>query len=253
MTELRHENIVPFIGASVDHGGAFILTAYCARGSLEDILQNPDFKLDTIFIASLVADLIKVNSGFSLLPAQFSKSLTLCLGLQGMIFLHDSEVISHGNLKSSNCLVDSRWVLQITDFGLHELKGTFCQVKDHSRRQVYMSGMRFTAAQESRLKSPCAKRLLWRAPELLRSPNPPPRGSQKGDVFSFGIILYEIVGRKGPWGNLLNTMSAKGDDPNGCLYPFKVSTFVPCRQISSNASNIPSGSFTKPSGRLCPS
>ena len=40
-----------------------------------------------------------------------------------MIFLHDGEIISHGNLKSSNCLVDSRWVLQITGFGLHELKG----------------------------------------------------------------------------------------------------------------------------------
>lgn len=60
MTEIRHENIVSFIGASVEYGGVFILTAYCPRGSLEDVLQNPDFKLDTIFIASLVADLIKV-------------------------------------------------------------------------------------------------------------------------------------------------------------------------------------------------
>ncbi|EFX89873.1 hypothetical protein DAPPUDRAFT_39825, partial [Daphnia pulex] len=165
MTEIRHENIVSFIGASVEYGGVFILTAYCARGSLEDVLQNPDFKLDTIFIASLVADLIK-----------------------GMIFLHDSEIVSHGNLKSSNCLVDSRWVLQITDFGLHELKAS---------------------SHEARMKMQCSKRLLWKAPELLRNHNPPLRGTQKGDVFSFGIILYEIIGRKGPWGDLLYTMSPK--------------------------------------------
>lgn len=44
------------------------------------------------------------------------------------------------------------------------------------------------------------KRGLWRAPELLRLTNPPARGTQKGDVYSFGIVLFEIIGRNGPWG-----------------------------------------------------
>lgn len=35
-----------------------------------------------------------------------------------MAFLHSSEIRTHGNLKSSNCVVDSRFVLKITDFGL---------------------------------------------------------------------------------------------------------------------------------------
>ena len=213
MTELRHENIVPFIGASVDHGGAFVLTAYCARGSLEDILQNPDFKLDTMFIASLVADLIKVRpslrNSLRLWPPFLIRFVRNAI--QGMIFLHDSEIISHGNLKSSNCLVDSRWVLQITDFGLHELKSNYSTLTGTATGNTEIEKLfRSVGNQDSRLKSQCANRLLWRAPELLRNPNPPLRGTQTGDVFSFGIILYEIVGRKGPWGDLLGEMSAKG-------------------------------------------
>lgn len=45
------------------------------------------------------------------------------------------------------------------------------------------------------------KRSLSRAPELLRHfHNPPPNGTQKGDVYSFAILLYEIYGRQGPFG-----------------------------------------------------
>lgn len=45
--------------------------------------------------------------------------------------------------------------------------------------------------------------LLYRAPELLRSRGtlePTARDYQRGDVYSFGIVLYELQGRHGPFG-----------------------------------------------------
>ena len=47
-----------------------------------------------------------------------------------MAFIHESEFGYHGNLKSSKCLVDSRWVLKIADFGLRAL--TLPDVSDFS-------------------------------------------------------------------------------------------------------------------------
>ncbi|GFS67246.1 atrial natriuretic peptide receptor 2 [Trichonephila clavipes] len=44
--------------------------------------------------------------------------------VKGMAYLHSCDVRSHGNLKSSNCLVDSRFALKITDFGLHSLRSS---------------------------------------------------------------------------------------------------------------------------------
>lgn len=71
----------------------------CVSLFLKDILENEEIKLDWMFRYSLMHDLIK-----------------------GMTYLHNSEIHSHGNLKSSNCVVDSRFVLKITDFGLHNLR-----------------------------------------------------------------------------------------------------------------------------------
>lgn len=45
----------------MDHGNVAILTAYCARGSLEDVLANEDLHLDNMFVSSLVSDILKVK------------------------------------------------------------------------------------------------------------------------------------------------------------------------------------------------
>ncbi|XP_035740705.1 atrial natriuretic peptide receptor 1-like isoform X2 [Vespa mandarinia] len=159
MKDLQHDHLVRFYGACVDPPHCCLLTEYCPKGSLQDILENEQIKLDRLFRGSLIHDIVR-----------------------GMAYLHASEVKSHGNLKSSNCVVDSRFVLKIADFGLHEL-----------RRSGLM--------EEEFDKSSYAywRRQLWTAPELLRMERRPPEGTQKGDVYSFGIIVHEIVVRKGPF------------------------------------------------------
>lgn len=155
LRELRHDNINSFIGACVEPMRILLVTDYCAKGSLYDIVENEDIKLDDLFIASLVHDLVKA-----------------------MIYIHSSALNYHGNLKSSNCVVTSRWMLQVTDFGLHDL--------------------RHCAENESIGEHQHYRNLFWKSPELLRQPNL--YGSQKGDVYAFAIILFEIIGRRGPFG-----------------------------------------------------
>lgn len=55
------------------------------------------------------------------------------------------------------------------------------------------------------------QKLLYRAPELLRSgPAIQVPGSVKGDSYSFGVILYELHTRQGPYGE-------SGFTPAECL------------------------------------
>jgi len=54
--------------------------------------------------------------------------------------------------------------------------------------------------------------LLWTAPELLRIPRSerPSEGTYSGDVFSFGIIIYETCYLIQPYGEQLNKLGARG-------------------------------------------
>ncbi|XP_076164769.1 atrial natriuretic peptide receptor 1 isoform X1 [Ptiloglossa arizonensis] len=159
MKDLQHDHLVRFYGACVEPPHCCLLTEYCPRGSLQDILESEQMKLDRVFRGSLIHDIVR-----------------------GMAYLHASELKSHGNLKSSNCVVDSRFVLKITDFGLHELrKVNPCDADADKDSYAYW------------------RKQLWTAPELLRMERRSPEGTQKGDVYSFAVIVHEIVVRQGPF------------------------------------------------------
>ena len=53
-----------------------------------------------------------------------------------MRYLANSPIRCHGNLKSRNCIVDSRWVLKITDYRLNEMYAL-----QNAPRQVDLVGL----------------------------------------------------------------------------------------------------------------
>ncbi|XP_030630820.1 retinal guanylyl cyclase 2-like [Chanos chanos] len=151
LRDMRHENLNLYLGLFWDAGIFAVVTEHCTRGSLEDLLGDSNMRLDWMFKSSLLMDLIR-----------------------GMKYLH-IRGISHGRLKSRNCVVDGRFVLKVTDYGYSSLMDL----------------------QNINLDNTDPKDLLWTAPELLR--NPKTDGTYAGDVYSFAIIVQEVITRSSPF------------------------------------------------------
>ncbi|WOH07148.1 hypothetical protein DCAR_0626577 [Daucus carota subsp. sativus] len=97
----------------------------------------------------------------------------------GMEYLHSKNIV-HFDLKCDNLLVNlidpSRPICKVADFGLSKIK----------RNTLVSGGVRGT--------------LPWMAPELLNGGSN--KVSEKVDVFSFGIVLWEILTCEEPYANM---------------------------------------------------
>lgn len=163
---------------------------YCSRGSLQDVLIMDDIKLDWSFRLSLLTDLVR-----------------------GMRYLHSSPLRIHGSLTSRNCVVDARWVLKVTDYGLnqfYESQGVSLPAKSAKRESVRIRTLLLFERKRRKHSSYHSRTFvhtyfqfaeqLWVAPELLRhSKGHAKAGTQAGDVYSFGIIMQEVVVRGEPY------------------------------------------------------
>ncbi|XP_042605494.1 atrial natriuretic peptide receptor 2-like [Cyprinus carpio] len=92
--ELDHPNLSKFLGGCIEVPFISIITEYCPKGSMADVLLNED---------------VPINWGFRL---SFATDIA-----RGMAYLHQHKMF-HGRLHSRNCVIDDRWVCKISDYGL---------------------------------------------------------------------------------------------------------------------------------------
>jgi serine/threonine protein kinase len=99
MTALRHPNIVLFMGACTKPNSMCIVMEYMVLGSLFDLLHN-----------ELIPEL----------PFNLRAKMAYQTA-KGMHFLHSSGIV-HRDLKSLNLLLDAKWAVKVSDFGLTKFK-----------------------------------------------------------------------------------------------------------------------------------
>ncbi|OAE27477.1 hypothetical protein AXG93_3911s1600 [Marchantia polymorpha subsp. ruderalis] len=155
---IHHANLVRLRGFCAEGGHRLLVYEFMAKGSLDKWLFVPK-------------DATDATDAFCL---DWNTRFKIALGTaRGLAYLHDecSVRIIHMDVKPQNILLDADFFPKVADFGLSKML-------DHEDSGL-LSGMRGTPG--------------YLAPELLlRS-----QVSEKSDIYSFGIVLIELLtGRK---------------------------------------------------------
>ena len=148
LKQLRHPNILLYLGGNITTSPYFLVTEFCENGNLFQFLHGKD--------APDLEDVERLNLALEI--------------AQGINYLHSfNPPILHRDLKSLNILLDKNYVAKIADFGWARL------------RDEHMTKLRGT--------------FQWMAPEVITNEN----YTEKADVYSFGIILWEFWSKEPPY------------------------------------------------------
>uniref|UniRef100_A0A674ECI5 LIM domain kinase 1 n=1 Tax=Salmo trutta TaxID=8032 RepID=A0A674ECI5_SALTR len=154
---LEHPNVLKFIGVLYKDKRLNFIAEYIKGGTLREIIK----KMDTNY---------PWNQRVS-----FAKDIAA-----GMSYLHSMNII-HRDLNSYNCLVRENNSVVVADFGLARLM-VEDKIQDKSLLQK---------KPDRRKRYTVVGNPYWMAPEMIHGKS----YDEKVDIFSFGIMLCEIIGR----------------------------------------------------------
>ncbi|XP_021274230.1 serine/threonine-protein kinase HT1 isoform X1 [Herrania umbratica] len=197
LQQIRHPNVVQFLGAVTQSCPMIIVTEYLPKGDFRAYLKHKGalkqttavkFALDiarnrkrwwiaTTSTKFLCSTFWLIVDDDSLRNMELAKNCCLAVGLKGFLggmnYLHGHkpEAIIHRDLEPSNILRDDSGHLKVADFGVSKLLKVANMVKED----------RPVTSQET----------SWRyvAPEVYRNEE----YDTKVDVFSFALILQEMI------------------------------------------------------------
>ncbi|XP_052757691.1 LIM domain kinase 1 isoform X2 [Galleria mellonella] len=170
LRSLRHPNVLRFVGVLYKDKRLHLVTEYVAGGTLHHLIQDPGVSLSWAARARLARDVAA-----------------------GVGYLHRRNVI-HRDLNSHNCLVREDQTVIVADFGLARIvQRTASSTLERPRAaRVASAGPTAPSAGTLRRKRyTVVGNPYWMAPEMMNGNS----YDEKVDVFSFGIILCEIIGR----------------------------------------------------------
>jgi guanylate cyclase len=156
LVRIRHPCIVTVMGAAISSSKAskeqysplLLVMEWMEMGSLFEILHHMSFPVDADTALGFVQNITR-----------------------GMSFLHSySPPLIHGDLTSSNVLVDRNFNAKLTDLAFQQ-------------------------------RGEISGKLLWMAPELFGS-SCDQENTTASDIYSFGIVLNECLTRQSPYNGL---------------------------------------------------